>query len=136
MNEEWFTQTNVCKPNFTVHHYFTFNPRTVNKRSCHQLLCCKVLWKRLYLWLNNPIYNPMQEILEYKSFTLIQIASSPYEGSLVAHCWLAEPSPCNRATMANRWQLIHPAFNPVTRASHQPPTTGFSAPCTCRILQF
>ena len=72
------------------------------------------------LWLNDPIYNPMQEILEYKSFTLIQIASSPYEGSLVAHCWLAEPSPCNRATMANRWQLIHPAFNPVTRASHQP----------------
>ena len=80
------------------------------------------------LWLNDPIYNPMQEILEYKSFTLIQIASSPYEGSLVAHCWLAEPSPCNRATMANRWQLIHPAFNPVTRASHQPPSTGFSAP--------
>ena len=38
MNEEWFTQTNVCKPNFTVHHYFTFNPRTVNRRSCYNLV--------------------------------------------------------------------------------------------------
>ena len=38
MNEGWFSQTNVCKPNFTVHHYFTFNPRTVNRRSCYNLV--------------------------------------------------------------------------------------------------
>ena len=137
MNEEWFSQTNVCKPNFTVHHYFTFNPRTVNRRSCYNLVLklsrdlARGAMAKPSDRLSN-LRNPWVEVLVFWSSMRAPSMKPPWRHT--AGCWtLTLQSRHNGQQMAADPSS---AFNPVTRASHHPPSTGFSASCTCRILQF
>ena len=135
MNEEWFSQTNVCKPNFTVHHYFTFNPRTVNRRSCYNLVLklsrdlARDVMAKPSDRLSN-LRNPWVEVLVFWSSMRAPSIKPPWWHT--AGCWtLTLQSRHNGQQMAADPSS---AFNPVTQASHQPPCSGFSAPLVVLTL--
>ena len=123
MNEEWFTQTNVCKPNFTVHHYFTFNPRTVNRRSCYNLVLklSRVLARGAMAKpsdrLSN-LRNPWVEVLVFWSSMRAPSMKPPWwhtAGWLNPHPAIAPQWPTDGS-----WSILLSIRWPGPRTNHQP----------------